>query len=333
MTVALILVCYVFLLALAGRLLRGAAWVDRAPRLGVFTWYALSVAALLSAFLTGAVLAVPGATWTADFAMWFHACVLAVRSGYGLSNGLLGVVGLALCLGLAVWQAGGLVAEFVRAGRERRRQAEALALVGRRAEHLDALVVDHPVASAYCLPGRRRQVVLTSAALEALDDEQVRAVLAHERAHLRGRHHLLLGTIRGLERALPFLPVLRDARDEIARLLEILADEAATRHTSRRTIARALVTLASATAPTAALGAGGPAALARVRRLLSPPRPLGARRHLAAALATASLLLPLALAIAPVVAAVATSYCPLDVPPPHPTEELVPHSTMHMSRS
>jgi hypothetical protein len=62
----------------------------------------------------------------------------------------------------------------------------ALTLIARPHLHYDALVVDHGAAAAYCLPGRVRQVVLTSAALSALDHNQLLGVLAHEQAHLRG---------------------------------------------------------------------------------------------------------------------------------------------------
>ncbi|WP_338051534.1 M48 family metalloprotease [Rhodococcus koreensis] len=42
----------------------------------------------------------------------------------------------------------------------------------------------------------------------ALDDHQLRAVLAHERAHLNGGHRLLLGPVRA--RAAAMHPILRD---------------------------------------------------------------------------------------------------------------------------
>jgi Zn-dependent protease with chaperone function len=44
----------------------------------------------------------------------------------------------------------------------------------------------------YCVPGRLPTIVVTTGALAVLEPEQLAAVLAHERAHLAGRHHLLL---------------------------------------------------------------------------------------------------------------------------------------------
>ena len=87
--------------------------------------------------------------------------------------------------------------------------------------------MEHPAAVAYCLPGRVGTIVLTTAALAALDDAELAAVLAHERAHLRGRHHLVLAAASALAQTLPFLPGLCTAQTELARLLEMIADDKA----------------------------------------------------------------------------------------------------------
>ena len=45
------------------------------------------------------------------------------------------------------------------------------------------------------------------------------AVLAHEQAHLRGRHHLVLAAGRILRRAFPWVPAFRWAYEEVTRLV------------------------------------------------------------------------------------------------------------------
>ena len=52
--------------------------------------------------------------------------------------------------------------------------------------------MEHSQPAAYCVAGRQPTVILTTAAVQALDPGQLDAVLAHERAHLAGRHHRLL---------------------------------------------------------------------------------------------------------------------------------------------
>jgi hypothetical protein len=93
-------------------------------------------------------------------------------------------------------------------------------------------------------------------------------VLTHERAHLRGHHHLMLAVAAALARAFPAVPLLARAAAELA---EMTANDAAARRHDPADLAAALVALASAGISAAALTVGGPAAIARIQRLLAPP--------------------------------------------------------------
>ena len=137
--------------------------------------------------------------------------------------------------------------------------------------------------AAYCVPGRPAAIVLTSAALAVLDPGQLTAVLAHERAHLAGRHHLLIALTRGLAAAFPGVPLFTRAPAEVARLAEMCADDAAARRSSRPALVTALLAMGTGTAvPAAALAATTCAVSARVQRLLEPaPRARHARNRLA----------------------------------------------------
>ncbi|MBN9003796.1 MAG: hypothetical protein J0H40_00155, partial [Rhizobiales bacterium] len=55
------------------------------------------------------------------------------------------------------------------------------------------------------------------------------AVVAHERAHLRQKHHLLLDAFRSWKRSLPWFPIATRAQDAVALLLEMRADDTARR--------------------------------------------------------------------------------------------------------
>ncbi|MCG5215923.1 M56 family metallopeptidase, partial [Streptosporangium soli] len=201
-------------------------------------------------------------------------------------------------------------AVLIRARGERRRHAEALALLGRHDGRLGALVVDYEERMAYCLPGRNGQTVITTGALRSLAAEQVAAVLAHERAHLRGRHHLVLAGAETLTRAFPRVPLFERARTEIARLIELLADDVAARRHPRIHLAAALVSLATGRVPAFALGAGGATALTRVRRMLNPGAPLARRERLAGLLAVGVLLAgPATVAAAPGISAFLAHHC------------------------
>jgi len=308
---------YAVLLGTVGAwLLRRSRWPQRAPRLGVLAWQALSASIVLAVVLAGIVLVVPDSRLGLDLADLIAACAMTVRAFYATPGGvLLGVAGAGAALAVAARLGYCTAAELVVASRRRREQLEVLALVGRRDEALGAVVVEHNTAAAYCLPGRRRRIVLTTAALQALDADQLQAVLAHEQAHLRGRHHLVTSGARALARGFPWVPAFRYAAAEVDRLVEMLADDAATRRCDRWTVATALVALAEAQAPRAALAAGGPTALARVRRLVGPAAPLGVARSTAiVTVVAAALFLPVVVAAAPAVAAAGADYCLITLP-------------------
>jgi Zn-dependent protease with chaperone function len=164
-----------------------------------------------------------------------------------------------------------------------------------------AVVLDAPQPAAYCVPGRPATIVLTTAALAILDADQLTAVLAHERAHLAGRHHLLTGLTRGLAAVFPAVPLFTRGPLEVARLAELRADDAAARRSGRRTLVAALLAMGTGAAvPAAALGATGGATAARVQRLLDPP---GRTARGALALMTVTLLLAAASAAIPALAA------------------------------
>jgi hypothetical protein len=184
-----------------------------------------------------------------------------------------------------------------RAGRRTRAHAEAARITGRRlpvtgdAETGGATVVlDSPQPAAYCVPGRPAAIVLTSGALAVLDRDQLGAVLAHERAHLAGRHHLLILLSRGLATSFPGVPVFTRGPAEVARLAELCADDAA-RGTGRPALVAALLAMGTGAAvPAPALAATSGAVTWRVHRLLDPPRP-GRHARYGMALAAVTLLL------------------------------------------
>lgn len=315
MTVALALLGYALLLSTVGaNALNRADWVDRAPRLGIAAWQALSASVILAIVLGGTALMIPTGSLGQSLAELLEACGAAIRAQYDNPGGnVVSALGGLLALGIVSRATYCLAREVFVAARHRRRQLDTLALIGRRAPDLDALIVDHDGPAAYCLAGRDRQIVLTSAALAALDTDQLQAVLAHERAHLRGRHHLVLAGALGMQRAFPKIACFRHAQRNVVRLVEMLADDQAGRRCPRLTIAAALVALAASPVPPAALSAGGPTALARVQRLAAPARPLGlVRTTIGGLLVIAAFAIPVTVSVAPALAAASANYCPVE---------------------
>ncbi|MFD8382370.1 M56 family metallopeptidase [Streptomyces sp. NPDC059679] len=247
MIVALALLGYAAALATAGgRLLRPGGWTDRAPRLGITIWLAQGVSALASAVMAGVALTVPTGRVSGNLAALLQSCVMALRAQYTSPGGAAAAAsGAVLALAVLVRAAYCLAAALLRAARERARHHEVLDLVADEDGKRGLALLDHDEAAVYCLPGRRRRTVITAGALRALGHAQPAAVLAHERAHLAERHHLVLTWSAAMARAFPRIPLFRDGRAEVARLVELCADDAAAARTDRLTVAEALLAVAS----------------------------------------------------------------------------------------
>lgn len=133
-----------------------------------------------------------------------------------------------------------------------------------------AQVLSNPSASAYCVPGAIPRVVLTDAACRELDDEALRAVVAHEVAHLRQRHDLILEFFTVLHTAVPARLRSTAGLQHDQLLVEILADRSAAQSCGRPAVARAIVAIAGAAHPPGSLGSAGAPAVSRLRRLADP---------------------------------------------------------------
>jgi len=166
----------------------------------------------------------------------------------------------------------GVVATHLRGRAEHRRILEAVADMPTTTE---LTVLPDPTPYAYALRGPPDRIVVSTGMLTTLDDEERRALIAHERAHLRGRHHLALAATRLAACA---HPLLRPIRTTTAYTVERWADEdAAEAVGDRRTIARAvgkaaLASNARAAPATPAFALPGPVPR-RVAALLGPAPP------------------------------------------------------------
>ena len=228
------------------------------------------------------------------------ACTPAVYESFLYQAGVIVLAAsLALAGVAAAWRYGRRVR---RSGSQTRSHARAALLVGRAiAGQARTVMLDDPRPAAYCVAGRPAAIVVTSGALAVLDPPQLRAVLAHESAHLAHRHHALATVTRGLAAAFPGVPLFTRGAAEVARLTEMAADDTAARASGRPALVTALIAIATgaAVSSTGSLGAAVPAgAMAaaaravpdRVERLLRPSSPARSAAFAAALTLTLALL-------------------------------------------
>jgi len=280
----------------APALLGRSGWPYRVPRAAVTLWQALALAAVLAALGAGTALSYSAAGQPQ-----------APRFDPSAPGDLAaaGVLALTALVGIRLLWAAGRVAVGTRARRKRHRDlVDVLATPDGLVPGLRVLAEQTPLA--YCLPALRgSRVVVSVGALERLDDGELRAVLAHEQAHLRARHDLVLEAFTMLHTAFPRWVRSEVALEQARTLVELLADDEARRRGGPRPLARALLALAGSPAPEAGLAAATSATVLRIQRLADPePRYpwLSAATYASAA---ALLVLPTVTVAAPILKAVA----------------------------
>lgn len=306
MTSALFLATYAVVAGTLGAgWLRHARWPSHAPRMAVAAWQALAMSVLLSLAAAGLALTTSLPHVSADLRAIIGLCAGNAPDGYASPGGpLTALAGMSLSLTSLARGAWCAVQAAVSDRRERAARVAAFDLVGRADVVPDALVVEHEAPYAFCIGGRHHRIVITSGLLATLRRTELDAVLAHERAHLRQRHHTALMACRALFGALaPTFPAFRTAMPLVRLYAELSADDGARRRVGPGPLRDALSRLACLPVPTGTLAASGQDVQARLSRLNDRPRglPVGASAVTAVAVA-AAVVVPLALAAAPAAA-------------------------------
>lgn len=230
-------------------LLARASWPTAAPARALVLWQAIALAGGFS--MIGALVAAG----------------LALVPHHTLAGGV--VIGMAV--GLAGHLLGHLAATVASVVRSRRRHRTLLDLLtSPDPSRPQTVILDAATPVAYCLPqGFSSITVLSRGLLERLSPDELAAVIAHERAHLTQRHDIVLVAFRAWHSALPWFPIAARAAEEVAVLVELLADDTARRSVPDATLARAIGTVSSAHA-TDFVDAGSPPPRVtrdRIRRL------------------------------------------------------------------
>lgn len=232
------MIVLVALLALAAGCVLGAPRLLRLRRTAVLR-PRLVLGAWTAVFALGALATVGSLLWSVMLGIAAHSG--AVDAGW--IAGVIAWAALAITGGaaaLVLTRAEPLVGGRGAAGRDLDLLAAACT---ERVERIGAVQVlfvraDRPAAfSSTCDGGR---IVVTSGLAAALSRSELRAVLEHERAHLTGRHDLLLRLARLNRACLPALFGARAFDQAVHLLVELVADDAAARVCGAATLAAAL---------------------------------------------------------------------------------------------
>ncbi len=241
----------------------------RDPLTAMICWVA-SIAAVAATFVVGAgMLLLPGDRPASHVASVAHSCWVVLRHGrMPAADEAIGAAGAVLLL-VVIARLGSAAAR----GRHARQRAHRAHLVlfgidadcARQASRL--LWLDHSEPLAYSVGGPGLGLVVATTGLRRLPARQVAAVLCHERAHLRGRHHLLVASAQALAAALPHVPLFRHAPAAMRLLVEFSADAAAVRIFGRHAVRAALLAVNGAAGPDHALAMADGDVTSRLERI------------------------------------------------------------------
>lgn len=235
----------------------GARSVD--PVVVIVGWVLAVIGVLATAVAGLVVVTVPGQVAESPLAQlvrkpWWTAVRDAPELGIYRAAGWVAVAVLAAGAARLAWVA-------VRETRARRRrvreQLDVLRMVGTSVPCPDGgpatlwLLSDRPVA--FSLGGRPGTVVLTEGLRRHLPATGMDAVLAHERAHLRGRHHLLVACADMLGSSFPFVRLFRAAPAALREQVELAADTEALRACGHEALRAALMSVTGTGTPQDAL--------------------------------------------------------------------------------
>lgn len=141
-----------------------------------------------------------------------------------------------------------LVTAIPRSHRNRalRRATSATLQPDERLDHgrIPVVVVEAAWPVAMGLPGRRPRIVVSTQLCDALPPAELAAVVAHEEAHLRWHHADLARGVGLAPLLMPRWKLVRDWDAEIGLLLELVADDTASRVSGLGSMAAALRSMA-----------------------------------------------------------------------------------------
>ncbi|MEV1329032.1 M56 family metallopeptidase [Micromonospora costi] len=283
---------------LAAQVLARSTWPWHSPRVAIICWQAVGLALGLSAM--GVPIALGVSAYDRPTGSALVALVSDLLHGT-LPAGLnvLHLAGVGIGFGIGAVLLATTVRSINATVRAQRRHRDLLALVARDDPAAPgALVLDHPSAAAYCLPGVKPRVVVSAGTLTLLDRAELAAVLTHERAHAEERHDLVLLPFTALSQALPWFRWVREAYERVALLVEMRADDKARELHADAPLAAALRRFATAghrITPAGALGLGDRDLDVRVQRLLVADEPSRLVATTALAFATTLVALPVSL--------------------------------------
>jgi hypothetical protein len=210
--------------AVAPRILTSAAWTIRRPRTALAAWCGAVVLGVVG-FVAGVTVVVLDG----------HPATDPLGVGGSPAGGTHLVVAIAAVVAF-------VIAVRVRPGSEHEavRAAIRTGSTAREVHGTRVALIEAEHALACAVPGRTGGVLLSTGLAGRLAEDELAAVVAHEAAHLRQRHDLVVAVAESIEHAVPWVPGARAMARSTRVLVELAADDDAVRRVGRDALSRAI---------------------------------------------------------------------------------------------
>lgn len=243
------------------------------PRISLIAWLVTLVSVVVTAIAGVVFLGLPGHGGLGPLLGQLNSCWAALRHGalpsWEQGSALVGASALA-AIAVRVAMVGRRQSIIRRRRREQYRFL--LALVGTqgaRSSTIELVWLDHQQAVAFSVAGNPGLIVLSRGLRDQLPTRALAATVEHERAHLQGRHQLVLDVVDAVAAALPLAPLFRTAPAALRELVESAADGAAVRRCGSSAVRAALKILTATSQPGEGLAMASTGTVRRMQRLES----------------------------------------------------------------
>ncbi len=215
------------------------------PQVVLVTWLVLVGATFLTVLATLAVVLLPAHGSPPVLVQLVHHCWLAVRHGAVPRIHELTALLLFVVVSLTAAQIGRGLARYGHVQKQLHHKQLQLLRITADSEPgpFPTMWLPHPEPWAYSVAGSPAFVVATQGVRDQLGEVDAAAVLEHERAHLRGHHHLLVGLAEALAKSAPWMPLARRSPHLVRTTVELAADHAAARTHGANAVQSALRTM------------------------------------------------------------------------------------------
>lgn len=217
------------------------------PRLAMAAWPAVQLLFAMASVGAAVTLLVPGHA-TTFMSSLVDQCLNSLAHTTPAAGESVAGVAVSVALLVALSAVSVRIVQRRNAQRDRRQQlSDTICLTGFQLPGFpDVWWLDDDRPVAFCLAGPRTRIGASTGLFGFLTDNELDAVLSHERAHARMRHHTIIVWAEACGRTLAAVPLFRHGALSVRGLSEQAADAAAASAHGRTTVASALIKLANA---------------------------------------------------------------------------------------